>query len=232
MARKRRSAAARRRNNRLKALASLGAVVAGMFLAAYWRTVWPYLAALSAASVVGVAGWTLWRRDRTARQQDRVWREQDAIAAGHRTLPEVDQMTGTQFEDMVAALCRRDGCTKVIRVGGAGDNGADVKGFLPDGRSMIVQCKRYASRNAVPAREIRDLMGALQHHRAQVGVFVTTSRFTRQALQLCEQHGIWAVHRDLLGMWNKGAPLSSFPVVGGAGQGDQRHRTRWKTTYE
>ncbi|MFI6582846.1 restriction endonuclease [Embleya sp. NPDC050493] len=35
-------------------------------------------------------------------------------------------MTGAQFEEPVAGLCRRDGFTEVRRVGGAGDNGADV----------------------------------------------------------------------------------------------------------
>ncbi|MEY9846452.1 restriction endonuclease [Streptacidiphilus sp. MAP5-3] len=232
MARRRGTAAARRRTTRLKALAALGALVSGILLAAHWGTVWPYVTVLVGAAAVGAAGQALWRRDRAARRQDRLWREQDAIAAGHRTLAEVDQMTGTQFEDLVAALCRRDGCTEVVRVGGAGDNGADVRGLLPDGRTMVVQCKRYAPRNAIPAREIRDLMGALQHHRAQVGIFVTTTRFTRPAQDLCRQHGIWALHRDLLGLWNSGTPLTSFPQVNGAGQGDRQHRARWKNTYE
>ncbi|MFE0640087.1 restriction endonuclease [Streptomyces sp. NPDC058877] len=35
-------------------------------------------------------------------------------------------MTGTEFEEQVAALCRRNGCTGVRCVGGANDNGADV----------------------------------------------------------------------------------------------------------
>lgn len=232
MPRRRRSAAARRRTTRLKALAALGALIAGILLAANWATVWPYVTAVVAATAVGTSGRALWVRDRTPRRQDRLWREQEAIAAGHRTLAEVDLMTGTQFEDLVAALCRRDGCTEVVRVGGAGDNGADVRGLLPDGRSMVVQCKRYAPRNAIPAREIRDLMGALQHHGAQVGIFVTTTRFTRPAEDLCRQHGIWALHRDLLGLWNSGASLMSFPQVNGDGQGDREHRARWRNTYE
>ncbi|MFC1421160.1 hypothetical protein [Streptacidiphilus cavernicola] len=38
----------------------------------------------------------------------------------------------------MAGLCRRDGCTRVQVVGGAGDNGADVRGLLHDGRSFEV----------------------------------------------------------------------------------------------
>ncbi|WP_406211111.1 restriction endonuclease [Kitasatospora sp. NBC_01560] len=37
-------------------------------------------------------------------------------------------MTGTEFEELVADLCRRDGCSKVRRAGGAGENRADVLG--------------------------------------------------------------------------------------------------------
>ncbi|MFJ2194085.1 restriction endonuclease [Kitasatospora sp. NPDC087861] len=230
MGRKRRSASARRREARLKVF-GIGVSVAVVLLVVFWHLVWVYVVVALAVAGVGASGWTLWRRDRTARREDRRWRERDAVAAGHRTLAEVDRMTGTEFEDFVAGLCRRDGCTQVERVGGAGDNGADIKGVLPDGRNMIVQCKRYAPGNAISAREIRDMMGALQHHRAQVAVFVTTSRFTRPAQNLCTEHGIWALHRDMLGLWNNGASLRSFPQVNGAGQGDRQHLARWKHTY-
>ncbi|MER7584514.1 restriction endonuclease [Kitasatospora sp. NPDC097691] len=231
MGRKRRSATARRRAARLKVF-GIGGLVAAVLLVVFWHLVWVYVVVAAAVAGVVAGSWMLWRRDRTARREDRRWRERDAVAAGHRTLAEVDRMTGTEFEDFVAALCRRDGCTRVERVGGAGDNGADIKGVLPDGRTMIVQCKRYAPGNAIPAREIRDLMGALRHHRAEVAVFVTTSRFTRPAQDLCTEHGIWALHRDLLGLWNNGAGLLSFPGINGAGQGDRQHLARWKRTYQ
>lgn len=65
------------------------------------------------------------------------------LLAGHRTLAEVDKMFGTEFEEPVTALCRRDGCTDVRRVGGAGGNGSDVTGRVPDGRTVIIQCKHY-----------------------------------------------------------------------------------------
>ncbi|MFD8258706.1 restriction endonuclease [Streptomyces griseoluteus] len=56
-------------------------------------------------------------------------------------------MTGTEFEDFVVDLCRRDGCTDVRGVGGSHDNGADVLGSLSDGRTMVIQCKRYTPKH-------------------------------------------------------------------------------------
>ncbi|OXY99231.1 restriction endonuclease [Streptomyces diastatochromogenes] len=165
------------------------------------------------------------------RARDRRWRQGDAVAAGRRTLAEVDAMTGTEFEELVAALCRRDGCTGVRRVGGAHDNGADVVGRLPDGRTMVIQCKRYAPSSTIASRELRDLLGAKVHFRADVAVFVTTTRFSRPSERFAVEHGILAVHRDHLGLWNNGAYLWSLSRVNGRGQGDSRHRARWKQVY-
>ncbi|WP_262699485.1 MULTISPECIES: restriction endonuclease [Streptomyces] len=60
-------------------------------------------------------------------------------------------------------------------MGGANDNGADVLGRLPDGRSMVIQCKRYAPTSTIASRELRDLLGARVHFGADLAVFVTTT---------------------------------------------------------
>ena len=140
-------------------------------------------------------------------------------------------MTGTEFEDLVAQLCRRDGCTEVRRVGGSHDNGADVLGRLPDGRSMVIQCKRYTPSRTIASRELRDLLGARVHFRADVAVFVTTTWFSRPSERFAVEHGILAVHRDLFGVWNNGTSLVSLGAVNGQGQGNPSHRTGWKRTY-
>ncbi|MFJ8927421.1 restriction endonuclease [Streptomyces sp. NPDC102340] len=194
--------------------------------------IWIYVIVLAAAAVLGAAGWRLWRTDRLLRSGDRAWRRADAVKSGHRTLAEVDAMTGTQFEDLVAGLCRRDGCTEVRRVGGSGDNGADVVGRLPDGRSMVIQCKRYAPTSSIASRELRDLLGARTHFKADVAVFVTTTRFTGPSERFAIGNDILAVHRDHLGLWNNGTALTSLIAVNGGGQGDRRHRVRWKKTYD
>lgn len=209
--------------------------VCGAALVLELMLIWSPLRAYAAGGLIlGILGfvlWWLWRTDRAARDRDRQWRERDAVRAGHRTLVEADTMTGTQFEELVAELCRRDGCTAVRRVGGAGDNGADVVGRLPDGRAMIIQCKRYAPSRAVASRDLRDLLGSRVHFGADLAICVTTARFSRPARDFAAQNAIATMHRDHVGLWNSGAALASLLGVSGAGQGDGRHRARWKKTY-
>jgi restriction system protein len=230
MAAKRKSRTVRRRRTvRYKAA---GGVLAALVLLALFRPViWLYIGAVLAAGGVGWTVWRLWRTDRLLRSSDAAWRRQDEMAAGQRTLAAIDAMSGTQFEEVVAQLCRRDGCTQVRTVGGAGDNGADVLGRLPDGRTMVIQCKRYAPHRTIASREVRDLLGAKVHFAADVAIFVATTRFSRQAEAFAVDHHILTLHRDFFGLWNNGTPLLSLAEVNGRGQGEARHRARWKKTY-
>ncbi|MFJ2258619.1 restriction endonuclease [Streptomyces sp. NPDC087844] len=216
---------------RVKAAVISGSVLLGL-LALSWSAVWPYVMAAVLFGGIGTVGWWLWRTDRIVRAQDRRWRRNDEVEAGRRPLAEVDAMTGTQFEELVAGLCRRDGCTEVRRVGGSHDNGADVLGRLPDGRTMVIQCKRYTPSSTIASRELRDLLGAKVHFRADLAVFVATTRFSRPSEEFAVEHGILAVHRDRLGLWNNGVPLASLWGVNGRGQGDSRHRARWRQAYD
>lgn len=231
MAGRKRSVAARRRRAARLRSGVVGGGLLLVLLVVFWSTVWPYVTGALLLGGAAAVGWWLWRTDRLARGGDRRWRQEDAVRAGHRTLAEVDAMTSTEFEELVARLCRRDGWTDVRRVGGANDNGADVVGRLPDGRRGVIQCKRYKPSSAVVKRELRELLGASVHYEADMAVFVTTTRFTGPSETFALEHGILAVHRDHLGMWNNGASLLSLTEVNGQGQGNSRHRARWKQAY-
>jgi restriction system protein len=202
-----------------------------VLLMVFWSALWPYLVGVLTIGGAAATGWWLRRTHWLLRGRDRRWRQEEAVKAGHRTLAEVDAMTGTEFEELVAGLCRRDGCEEVRRVGGANDNGADVVGRLPDGRTMVIQCKRYAPTSTIASRELRDLLGAKVHFGADLAVFVTTTRFSGPSEKFALQHGILAVHRDHLGLWNNGSSLLSLAEVNGRGQGDARHRARWRGAY-
>lgn len=72
-----------------------------------------------------------------------------------------------------------------LRVGGTGDGGVDgVINEDPLGLDVIyVQAKRYARDRAIPGEAVRAFAGALLTRGASKGVFVTTSRFTRDAVE-------------------------------------------------
>lgn len=230
MAAKRKGKAVRRRHTTRNKTAA-GVLAALVLLGLLQPMLLLYLGALLAAAGIGWLVWRLWRTDRMLRSKDDAWRRQEEIAAGQRTLAAIDAMTGTEFEEVVAELCRRDGCTQVRRVGGTGDNGADVLGRLPDGRTMVIQCKRYAPHRTIASREVRDLLGAKVHFAADVAIFVATTRFSPQAEAFAVKHHILTLHRDFFGLWNNGTPLLSLAEVNGRGQGEAHHRARWKQTY-
>lgn len=128
-----------------------------------------------------------------------------------RSLTAVDAMSGTEFEHHVAALCMRDGCTQIQVNGGAGDLGADVTGRLANGRSLVVQCKRYAPDRSVGSPDMQRFVGTARPvHNAEVAIFVATCRFTAPARDLAHSQRIVTIDRELLGLWMTGTPLHSI----------------------
>ncbi|MEU7374665.1 restriction endonuclease [Streptomyces albidoflavus] len=109
------------------------------------------------------------------------------------------------FEEAVAALCRRDGCADAETVGGAGDLGADVLATAPDGRRVVVQCKRYGPENKVGSQDLQRFGGTCWSvHGAQLAILVTTSEFTGPAAEYAESCGIRCVDGAALSAWAEG----------------------------
>jgi restriction system protein len=76
-------------------------------------------------------------------------------------------------------------------VGRSGDGGID--GIIKQDRlgldNVYVQAKRYAGDRTVGAGEVRNLAGALQMRKATKGVLITTSSFTKDAIDTARQIG-------------------------------------------
>ena len=54
---------------------------------------------------------------------------------------------------------------------------------------MVVQCKRYAPDNLVGSPVIQSFIGMVKiHHKADLGIFVTTSGYTLPAMNLAKEH--------------------------------------------
>lgn len=76
-------------------------------------------------------------------------------------------------------------------IGQSGDDGVDgVIDQDPLGVDQIyVQAKRYAESNSVGPSAIRDFYGSLSLKKAQKGIFVTTSGFSKSAIETARQIG-------------------------------------------
>lgn len=91
-----------------------------------------------------------------------------------------------KFEEVICELFKRDGCD-VLLTNTTRDHGADIiviariSGFPI---KMAVQCKRYNDQNHVGVSVVRDVVGACPKFSANKGLIITTSSFTRDAIQL------------------------------------------------
>jgi restriction system protein len=134
-------------------------------------------------------------------QAPQIPRQRPAEGAG----VDYDVLAPEEFEAAIAALCERDGCSGVDVVGGAGDLGADVVAVTPDGRRVVIQCKRYGDSHRVGSQDLQRFGGTcFTVHEADVAVLVTTSEFTTPAAQYAEQCGIVCVDRQALLAWTDG----------------------------
>ncbi|WP_232791278.1 restriction endonuclease [Streptomyces kanasensis] len=106
----------------------------------------------------------------------------------------------------------RDGCAEVERVGGAGDQGADVIATDPFGRRWIIQCKHRrqgVSGAPVGVRDLHVLNGTGRPvHRGDVVVLVTNAAFTKPARRFGQDQRLHLIDRVLLEEWmQRGQPV-------------------------
>ncbi|WP_371547960.1 restriction endonuclease [Streptomyces sp. NBC_00554] len=146
-------------------------------------------------------------RQHHARLQRLESHREDRPLAG--VMAAIDVMNGREFEEYVAELLRRDGCTDVVVRGGSGDRGVDITGLTSDRRAVVVQCKRFAPYLSVTSPAVQKFIGAAKVlHSSEVALFVATCPFTRDALNVATDGGVIAVHRGLLEEWSAGSTLA------------------------
>jgi restriction endonuclease Mrr len=93
------------------------------------------------------------------------------------------QLAPRKFEELVAKLLEQQGCdvtlTKATR-----DGGYDILGRVKHGPASLLflaECKRYAPENKVGVEVVRGLYGVTEIQKANYGLIITTSTFTRDA---------------------------------------------------
>ena len=94
-------------------------------------------------------------------------------------LAQLSSLTPESFEEFVAELFEMLDF-EVEKVGGSGDQGADLRLRRRDGLVAVVQCK-YHKQSLVGSPELQKFLGTIHHTRSQKGFFVTTSTFTLAA---------------------------------------------------
>lgn len=173
---------------------------AGRLLAWIAANPWIVPVVLGAAA----AGGALWHRYRTAQFRHR----QEAARTLRYPVEHLDRLHHRDFEHAVRDLMFRDGCTDAVQVGGAGDNGADVKATDPFGRRWVLQCKHRKAGlagSAVGTPDLHVLNGTGRPvHQGDVVVLVTNGRFSRPAQEFAQSQRLHLVDRQTLSAWAGG----------------------------
>jgi len=90
-------------------------------------------------------------------------------------------LSGHDFEHFVARLLQEMGYTTEVTKK-TGDYGVDIIA-KKEHKIIAVQCKRYAETNSVGNQDIQRCLGSMHKINAKKSIFVTTSHYTKQALQ-------------------------------------------------
>lgn len=115
-----------------------------------------------------------------------------------------------KFEELVASVFRQGGF-EVELTPETRDGGIDIiavrKDSLAGNGLHLIECKRYMPGNTVGIGVVQRLLGVVEQHKATKGIIVTTSTFTRDALEVAQS----ARHRLALNEYSKVAEwLSQF----------------------
>jgi restriction system protein len=194
-----RSNSAKRRQDAL--LFGAVAVLVLIVAAVRWVNEHRALSGMVLAALLVVGGWWLARRIHGRLRARRAsWLAPIDLRAYLQASP-------GEFEQQTAALCRRDGARDAHVVGGAGDLAADVLATTPDGRRILIQCKRYKPGNPVKSEHVQMVNGTYRDiHHCQQAIIVTTSGYTRDAVNLAQRVGIRLVDANGLAAWARGGP--------------------------
>jgi restriction system protein len=109
----------------------------------------------------------------------------------------IDAMTGTEFEDYVAARLQRAGW-QVSFTSVSGDYGVDLIAERDD-KSVAVQCKRHGKPVGVAA--VQQVVSGARHHGCTKSIVISNQEFTQAAKQLAFTHGCQLIGRRALQAW-------------------------------
>jgi len=115
--------------------------------------------------------------------------EREVLAYFGRHPEVLHSLPPRKFEELVAAVFRQSGfdveLTPETRDGGIDIIAVRKDSLLGEGLHLV-ECKRYIPGNTVGIGVVQRLLGVVEQHRATKGIIVTTSTFTRDALEVAQ----------------------------------------------
>lgn len=130
------------------------------------------------------------KKEKTTEEIEEINEVENTEAWKERLLNTLYNMSPAAFERLSQRLLRESGFFQVEVTGKSGDGGIDGKGIVRVSGLLsfhvVFQCKRY--RGSITPSQIRDFRGAMQG-RADKGLFITTGKFTRDAMKEAARDG-------------------------------------------
>ncbi|HUW28163.1 MAG TPA: restriction endonuclease [Sulfuriferula sp.] len=133
------------------------------------------------------------------------------------SLPLLKQLEWKRFEELCAAFYREVGLrAETIRCGA--DGGVDAKLFRGDAAEpeSIIQCKAWNFR-PVGVKPVRELFGVMAHQKVGRGIFMTTSTYTKEAIEFAKENPIFLIDGEkffsMLGKLSSGAQRKLLSVA-------------------
>lgn len=124
---------------------------------------------------------------------------------------EIYEMSAFQFEDFMAHIFEKMGYS-VQKTPRTNDGGRDAIMKL-NGKKYLLECKRYAAENSSGRPDIQKFHSAIVSDKAEGGFFVTTGKFTDNAVNYASDKNLTLIDRSEL----KEFIGSAFKTIGGSG---------------
>ena len=124
-------------------------------------------------------------------REQATWQKQFGAAKAK----ELDQLSGTEFEEFLAGLFRAQGYAAEFTAV-TGDYGADLI-LSKDGRRIAVQAKRYAG--SVGVQAVQEALSGQAYYQCDTSWVITTGTYTVNALELAAKSGVKLIGRSDIG---------------------------------
>jgi len=136
---------------------------------------------LGAIATAGAVGYGIYK---VAEEEERRLEEERKIATSG--IAEIDLMKGKEFEKYIYLCCRKIGYLTELTPASQ-DYGADII-LYKNSTKTVVQTKRWKSK--VGVKGVQETIAAKQYYKAERGMVITNSFFTKNAINLAESTGI------------------------------------------